>query len=512
MKKTLLCTILGCLASVAFADTIESAVVSATPTAAPAPVAVTDTNPNAGFIGRYNYFQNPYGWMMSGGGTLHLTESQIEQQNWAEKLFAGGTYNVFAGATYNQWDGSYASAGKSYGANIFAQTGQIGGFSLGGVVSIMNPVGQLNDQVNPIRPGTNVSGRFQSIYIPTFTSLTLPEAFIEYQYKNVVNADLGYVAFDNSPWLSGNMYTNMLTVPTTYQGIGVNVYAGNGWVLSALGFNAAEFGAEKTGFTGQTNYTSWINSPNAGSNGTAALGAQYTDNSGNYNARMWGYQFDNYGTLLYGDGSINFPVKGTGHSFNLGAQFATSQQWFQSSNAMNTSSVSGAGNIQAYATGVKAGWAYDQYMWQLNLSANTMWGPSNAWQGGAIVSPYTQSLQVDPLYSEAWSYNMVTSGQPGNMYKAQAQFALGNWGQNLIFQPVYVYVANNNPNTNGLQELDLVMNYPLPQVRGLYLFGVYAQQWYSQSAVSGAGAPSGSGGNNGNYQPIEIQAGIYYTW
>lgn len=466
-----------------------------------------DNNSNANFIGRYNYFQNPYGWMMSGGGTLHLTESQIAQQNLAEKLFAGGTYNVFAGATYNQWDGSYASAGKSYGGNIFGQTGQIGGFSIGGLLSIMNPIGQLNDQINPIRPGTNVGQRYQSSYIPTFTSWTLPEAFVEYQYKNILNADIGYIAFDNSPWLSGNMYTNMLTVPTTYQGIGVNVYAGNGWVLSALGFNAAQFGAQ-SGFTGNTNY-SWLpmqSGYNNNSNGTVAIGSQFTDNSGNYNARLWGYQFDNYGTLLYGDGSINLPISGSKHSFSIGAQFASDQQWFQSSNAMTNSAAinnNQPGNIQSYAAGVKVGWAYDEYMWQLNLSANTMWGPSSSWNGGAIVSPYTQSLQVDPLYSEAWSYNMVTSGQPGNMYKAQAQFALGNWGQNLIFQPVYVYVANDNPNTNGLQELDLVMNYPIPQVRGLYLFGVYAQQWYNQSAPTG---------NNGNYQPIEIQSGIYYTW
>ena len=52
------------------------------------PTPTTSTNPNANFIGRYNYYQNPYAGMPSGGGTLHLTESQIEQQNWVEKLFA----------------------------------------------------------------------------------------------------------------------------------------------------------------------------------------------------------------------------------------------------------------------------------------------------------------------------------------------------------------------------------------------------------------------------------------
>lgn len=502
IKKTFPILLLASI-NASFADDIESAPIVGIHTTESVP-AVVVTNPNSSFVGRYNYFQNPYGWMMSGGGTLRLTESQTQQQNLAEKLFAGGTYNVFAGATYNQWDGNYQSSGKSYGGNIFAQTGQINGFSFGGVLSVMNPVGTLNNDINPITSG--MPSRYSSYYIPTYNSTTVSEAFMEYQYKNILNVDVGYIAFDNSPWLAGNMYTNMLTVPTTYQGIGVNVYAGNGWILSALGFNAAQFGAQQ-GFTGQTNYSSWLNTPDSGTNGTAALGAQYTDNSGNYNARLWGYQFDNYGTLVYGDGSINFPISGSKHSFNIGAQFGTDQQWFQANNAISQSV--GGGNIQSYVAGVKAGWAYDQYMLQLNLSANTMWGPNGAYGGGAFVSPYTQSLQVDPLYAEAWSYNMVTSGQPGNMYKAQGQFALGNWGQNLIFQPVYVYVANNNPTTNGLQELDLVMNYPIPQVRGLYLFGVYAQQWYNQSSVGANGAP---GGNNGNYQPIEIQAGVYYTW
>ncbi|HRG63137.1 MAG TPA: hypothetical protein PLP75_08995 [Burkholderiales bacterium] len=283
VEKKILYLTLAVASTCSLADVSESSVQPTSP--ATTSTAAVVNNSNASFIGRYNYFQNPYGWMLSGGGTSKLTESEIKEQNWAEKLFAGGTYNVFTGVTYNQWDGQYASSGKSYGANVFAQTGQLRGFSIGGV---------------------------------------------------------------------------------------------------------------------------------------------------------------------------------------------------------------------------QVGWSYST-MWQLNLSANTMWGASGSYNGGAFVSPYTQSLQVDPLYSEAWSYNMVTTGQPGNMYKVQGQFGLGSWGQNLIFQPSYVYVGNNNPTTNGLQELDLVLNYPLPQVRGLYLFGVYAQQWYNPNA-----APAGLPDNN--YQPIEIQSGVYYTW
>lgn len=498
MKKLVYILLSAICSYNAFADSAESTPLNTQKESAPIVVAAVPAYPNAGTIGRYNYAQNPYGWMMSGGGTLILTESQIAQQNWAEKLFAGGTYNVYAGATYNQWDGTYASSGKSYGANIFGQTGQLGGFSIGGVFSAMNPIGQLNNDINP----TTYYSRYSSGYIPTFTSYTLPEAFLEYQYGNIVNVDLGYVAFDNSPWLAGNAYTNMLTVPTTYQGIGVNVYAGSGWLLSALAFNGAQFGAQQ-GFTGNTNY-SWLSmNPgyNNNSNGTVSVGANYASTDNNYNLRMWGYQFDNYGTLLYGDTGLTIPVNKS-LSFNLSAQFASDQQWFQANNAMSQSSnAQYAGNIQSYAAGIKAGMTYG--LFSLNASANTMWGPSGSSSGGALVSPYTQSLQVDPMYSEAWSYNQVTTAQAGNMYKLAGQFALGGWGQNLIFQPNYIYVANNNVTSNGLQEMDLVLNYPIPQVRGLYIFGVYAQQWYAQNAI---------GVTNNNYQPIEIQSGVYYTW
>ncbi len=494
MKKLLLRLALVSLAAPAFADGIESATVTTTASESASantiaiestPVAVVQ-NPNSQFVGRYNYFQNPYGWMMSGGGTTKLSESEIEQLNWAEKLFEGGTYNVFSGATYNQWDGQRYPAGMSYGGNIFGQTGQLAGFSIGGAVSIMNPFSSLNGYIN--------NGRAYSAYIPTFTQITLPEAFLEYQYQNIVNVDLGYVAFDNSPWLAGNMYTNMLTVPTTYQGVGVNVYAGGGWLLSALAFNAAQFGSQP-GFIAQTNY-SWM--PGGGqSNGTAAIGANYASNDGNYNLRLWGYQFDNFGTLLYGDTSINMPVSKE-QSFTLSAQFGSDQQWMQGNNAITQAYNQ---NIQSYVAGVKAAWNIDKF--QVYASANTMWGPNGAYGNGAFISPYTQSLQVDPLYSEAWSYNMVTQGIPGNMYKLGGQFALDSWGTNLVFQPSFVYVGSGDTRVNGLQEMDLVLNYPIPQVRGLYLFGVYAQQWYNQQATNVT---------NNLYQEYEIQSGIYYTW
>ena len=102
MKKILYLT-LAVASTCSLADVSESSVQPTFPSTTSTAAVVN--NSNANFIGRYNYFQNPYGWMLSGGGTSKLTESEIKEQNWAEKLFAGGTYNVFTGVTYNQWDG-----------------------------------------------------------------------------------------------------------------------------------------------------------------------------------------------------------------------------------------------------------------------------------------------------------------------------------------------------------------------------------------------------------------------
>jgi hypothetical protein len=104
MKKLVYILLSAISSYSAFADNTESTpIASLSSSVESAPAVVKDPNPNASFIGRYNYYQNPYGGMLTGGGTLHLTESQIAQQNWAEKLFAGGTYNVFSGVVYNQW-------------------------------------------------------------------------------------------------------------------------------------------------------------------------------------------------------------------------------------------------------------------------------------------------------------------------------------------------------------------------------------------------------------------------
>ncbi len=492
MKKLLLvlCSIGVVAPLLAFADNSSESTVANSPSPTPS---VPPPNNNASFINRSAYLQNPYNsenYPTTGGGTLVVNESQVAQQNFWQKWFEDGTYNVYAGTTVNA--AGTANSGNnpapynrsvqpySYGANIFAQTGQAAGFSIGGLFSTMNPLFAAQEDGLATQQGS----KDYSIYNTTYSQAMISEAFVEYQYKNTVQADVGYIGINNSPWINGNYENNLLTVPATYQGALVNIYPGGGWLLTALAFNAAQYGAAP-GFTGNTNYSITQNGISvsngyAASNGTVALGANYSGLSNNYNLRLWGYQFDNYGTLLYSDTSLTLPVNDKS-SFNISAQAGTDQQWFQANNAITQYNGT---IIQSYMAGIRGNWTYDWF--QLNLSANTMWGAANGYNGGAFVSPYTVGQSVDPTYSNGWSTNMISNGFTGSEYKLSTQFGFLN--NNLTISPAYIMATSGNVQYNGIQEADLLLNYSIPQVRGLYLFGVYANQWLPAQNPNGTNA------------------------
>ena len=498
MKKLLYTLLVATSAHFAYADNAESAILSVSKTAESTPPAVVADpvlNSNAEFINRTAYIQNPYTGIPSGGGTLQAIqtgESQNAIHGFWKTLLTEGTYNVYAGMTGNlgnssekttttQWPNNNDITPYSYGANIFGQTGQIGGFSLGGLVTAMNPL--FANQMNG--DATQHSDPNFSIYTPSYSQIGISEAFLEYQYSNILNADIGYIAIDNSPWLGGTYFNNQLTMGNTYQGALVNLYAGGGWLLTGLAFNAAQYGAQM-GFTGAPTITSF-NTANGGtvanniqSNGTASLGANYSTWDNNYNLRLWGYQFDNYGSIFYADNSLNIPINKS-LSLNVAGQFGTDQQLFQNSSAV--SQLTGQA-IQSYFAGLKGGLTYDWFV--LNLSANTTWGPSSAYGGGSIVTPYTSALNLDPLYSEGWSTNMATSGFTGWQYKAGTQFNF--FSNNLSLQPAYIYVNSGNQQWNGTQEMDMLLNYSIPQVKGLFVFAVYANQWLPEQNPNGSNA------------------------
>lgn len=487
MNKLLYSLILTLGVNYAYADTMtgtESSVLSnATQTeSASKTIAVADsvTNNNSTYISNTAYIQNPYAGITSGGGTLVPQAKVMESENFWQKWFANGTYNVYAGATTG-WGGTAKNGlggeTSAYGATIFGQTGQAAGFSIGGAFTVMNPF--LAENMN----GQNTN---DNLFTPGNQQIALTQAFVEYQYKNIVNADIGYIGINNSPWLTANYYNNMVSTPATYQGALINVYPGGGWLLTALAFNGVQTSGTN-GFTGKTfydqSYGSFYQTNNGNSSGTMALGANYTTWDNNYNLRLWGYQFDNYGTMLYGDNSIKLPLNKTvklnfaaqaGIDNNFGSNTAFSNNPYSDQPGPNY--LNQSGNISSNFLGAQAGVTIDWF--NLTLNANTIWGPSGSVGNGAIVTPYTTNVGTDPLYAEGWLTTMANDGLTGNIYKASATFSFLD--NNLSINPNYVTLASADPYWNGTQEAYLTVNYSIPQVKGLFLFGVFAYQWTPQ--------------------------------
>lgn len=263
---------------------------------------------------------------------------------------------------------------------------------------------------------------------------------------------------------------------TTYQGLLVNMYPGGGWLLTALTFNGAQIVSE-TGFTPYTFYNKGYdylggtivnNNPSVTSSGTAALGANYTGWNNQYNLRIWGYQFNNYGTLLYADNSIKFqPSKAL--SFSLAAQAGTDNQLANGSNAMTNDSL---GQISSNFVGLQGGVNYDWF--GFSIGYNNVWGPNSAYGNGAIVTPYTYGFATDPLYSTPYMSGLADLGTAGSAYKLSPSFTFLDGC--LSFSTAYTIFNTSIAEWNGTQEYDFTATYNIPQIRGLTLFGVYAYQ------------------------------------
>lgn len=469
--KQIIYTLLMLSCGYAFADGTESDVA---------------VNNNAKYIAPNNYLQNPYGALTSGGGIQVVSESQMAQQNFAERLFADGTWNVMAGAAGAYFGTDSGASGYhsiGYGANLFGQTGSVAGFSVGGLFSAANPF--YSTQINGDANGHNVNGANFN-FLPANKQVTLSEAYLEYQHSNVIQADIGYIGINNSPWLTSNYYSNVLTPGANYQGALVNVYPGGGWLLTALAFNGAQL-IGNTGFTPGTFYNtgvdyssgSIVNTVDELSNGTVAVGANYAAWNNQYNLRLWGYQFDNYGTLLYADNTIKFqPTKALG--FTIGAQAGTDNQLNNGTNAILND---GMGQISSNFVGLQGGFSYDWF--SLSVGYNNVWGPSSAYGSGAIVTPYTYGFATDPLYTTPYMAGLADLGTAGQAYKFSPSFNFLDG--NLSIAPAWTSFVTADPNWNGTNEYDFVVTYNIPQVKGLTLFGVYAYQQVPEANQNGSG-------------------------
>ena len=438
---------------------------------------IIDTNVNDNYIKDQSYLQNPFRSLTMGGGTQYVTPEQKLNQNFAEHLFADGTWNVygFSGIqTNNNKPTSY-----NLSATMFGQTGSVAGFSLGGAFVAGNPL---------IQNSASSSGYPPYVFMTSEQYNALSEAYLEYQYNHIVQADVGFIGINNSPWLAGSYYSDQSSA-VTYQGALFNINPGDGWIITALGFNGANYPGYN-GFTGNTLYNPGsiqgigAGQPGAitqGSNGTVALGASYYTPDNLYNIRAWGYQFDNYASLAYADSSLKLVVdKGTNTYFTIALQGGT--EWGNSTNAITNA---GLGNINSNFAGAQTAFNYDWF--NLTAGYENVWGPSDAYGNGAIVSPYTYNENVDPMFANNWMTSLVQQASAGQMYLITTTFSFMD--NTISIAPAYSQVLNTVA-AAPLEEFDLVLNYKIKQIPGLKFFAVYAYQWIDQfTSQTGTTAP-----------------------
>lgn len=404
------------------------------------------------YISANSYIQNPYINMPSLTGTRYTSESVIQLQNVAQKWFTDGTWNVIGEASYINQNGAN---NYGYGANIFAQTGYVAGFSFGGFLTIMNPV--LSSNINPSNPSS------QAQSLPIDQQIGLQELFVEYQKDNIVQVDAGYIGINNSPWLT--YYLNTFLNLVTYRGSSVNIHPGGGWLLTGVVFDDTQLLGED-GFSQQTLYNQSVynfgpstsNTGNNGSPSTIALGANWSTPLDNLGVRLWDYQFTDYANLAYIDSTLKFPVT-SDLSFNLAAQGG-----IEGGNGNDVFANAGYGTVSSNIIGMQGGINYDIFL--LQFGYNNVWGSSTAYGGGDIVSPYTYQYATDPLYTTAWIFGLVEKSA-GSAYKITP--ALNLLDNKLQLSTSYAYYATTAQPPSS--EYDLQINYLIPQIKGLTVYG-----------------------------------------
>lgn len=419
----------------------------------------------ASYISPNNYLQNPYLNMPSLAGNQQPAESALESHSVARRLFNDGTWNVQAAASYYDQNG-----GNNYGGgiNLFGQTGRVGGFSVGGFLTMMNP---YSNQINPSQIDQ------QALGLSIKEQIAIQELFVEYKFAELIQVDVGWIGINNNPWLT--YYQNNALNLVTYQGASANAYLGGGWLLSALAINKAQLLGE-TGFNDQSYYNLLLDPQTAtGSTttaGTVALGSTWNGWNNNLNFRLWGYQFNNYSNLLYADSDLNLKANNQ-LSFTISAQGA--YQFGSTNNMLNNN---GFGqNIQSNMLGLQLGMTYDWF--NLKLGYNNIWGPSEGAMNGNIISPYTYTLATDPLYTTSWITGLVdrSAGQALKIAPTISFLddALQIGASAAYFQTSFVPSA---------REYDLTISYAIPQIKGLTIFGGYG---YIDQAANDPEIPNG---------------------
>ncbi len=300
-------------------------------------------------------------------------------------LFTDGTFTLAGLGTYvystpdNYW---------GYGTELFVQSGQLAGFSIGGNYMFINP--WFMSDINPFPPED------QNIFVPSNRVLAVSQAYLQYQYEHTIQANAGWL-YINTPWLTS--FNPVAITQATFQGVLTNWQIKDDLLLTALAINRYK-GLPATNFSQETMYTSGLNSstgtPSAGdSNGAISVGLQYNPNS-NLNLNAWSYIFFNYASMLYLDGGRSFRVD-QNNTLTLNLQGSLQSTFAAGSNTIDNN---GYGAPDNQMLGAELIYAYKNY--SLTLGYNALIGSSSSYGQGGLISPYTYQIANDPLFTTSY--------------------------------------------------------------------------------------------------------------
>ena len=251
----------------------------------------------------------------------------------------------------------------------------------------------------------------------------------------------------NTPWM-GPADSRM--IPATYRGFYGTWTPTDHWTVSAL--RLFEFKARVADSFSATNL---YNPANLGQaikglgdttdDGAQALGVNYKTDA--IAAQLWGYQFFDFGKMLYGDAQYTYKQGGSIHPL-IGVQGLT-----EGGDGDNTLAQVSTGAARANALGAIAG--VEVPFGRFTVAWNKLYSSDNAFNHGDIVSPYTAGYASDPLYTTSMIAGLVEKA-PGDAFKISA--TLFAFDKQLTFSTSYAryYTQPFFPNT---AETDLDITY-----------------------------------------------------
>jgi hypothetical protein len=326
------------------------------------------------YISPYNYLQDPI--------SLNLGYSQITDS--PNGSYHGGISTIFN--MNNQLSEQRNLDGNTNIAEIWGQTGRLGGFALGGSATAVLNFKQVG---------------YPDVY--TTTGILVPtQAYIDYQYRNKLDIVAGNILI-TTPWVNSfgsNPWATYAVGNNSYQGVLVNIQALDSLLIKA--FSAWSYLQYPNNWPNQQTYYNTIGGNLAGIGGATTAGPSglglIWNPVNSYTGQLWLYNFASYASMAYLDNAYNVKVSDFA-SFDFGLQAYT--QASSSTDLTNTVSLPGqttpAGVISSNGVGAKI--AVNLGNNTTSLSANSIFGPNGSFLNGGMVTPYSYGMETDPLYT-----------------------------------------------------------------------------------------------------------------